>query len=321
MDMRHLRYFIAIAEEGSLSKAAERLNVAQPALSQHMRNIEEDLKVTLLFRSSRGVQLTEAGKRLLEHGRLVVESFEQLFDIVGGTEVELSGEVRFGLPGTVSQVLSARLIDEASRRYPKIRLRIAEAMSGFIFDWLREGKVDIAVLYRARETRGLALTPVLSEELRLFAAPGMAVGNRRPGADAVRYADAIALPLIVPSPGHGLRDLLDEMALSHCETPLNARTEIDSYAPIKTLVEQGLGYSILPAMAIKAETEAGRLVSWRICEPDLRRQLLVATPADRPMSSATKAIENLTMEMLSRLVGEGVWDARFLGAVKAPAGS
>jgi LysR family transcriptional regulator, nitrogen assimilation regulatory protein len=127
--------------------------------------------------------------------------------------------------------------------------------------------------------------------------------------------------LIVPSPGHGLRDLLDEMALSHCETSLNARTEIDSYAPIKTLVEQGLGYSILPAMAIKAETEAGRLVSWRIGEPDLRRQLMVATPADRPMSSATKAIENLTMEMLSRLVGEGVWDARLLGAVKAPAGS
>jgi LysR family transcriptional regulator, nitrogen assimilation regulatory protein len=314
MDMRHLRYFIAIAEEGSLSKAAERLNVAQPALSQHMRNIEEDLKVTLLFRSSRGVQLTEAGKRLLEHGRLVVESFEQLFDIVGGTEVELSGEVRFGLPGTVSQVLSARLIDEASRRYPKIRLRIAEAMSGFIFDWLREGKVDIAVLYRARETRGLALTPVLSEELRLFAAPGMAVGTAQPGVDAVRYADA--LPLIVPSPDHGLRDLLDEMALSHCETPLNARTELDSYAPIKTLVEQGLGYSILPAMAIKAETEAGRLVSWRIGEPDLRRQLLVATPADRPMSSATKAIENLTMEMLSRLVGEGIWDAKLLHAVR-----
>lgn len=312
MDMRHLRYFVAIAEEGSLSKAAERVRVAQPALSQHMRNMELDLKTELLFRSSRGVQLTEAGERLLKQARQLLGQFDELHDIVRGADVEPSGEVRFGVPGTVSQVLSARLIREAAIRFPKIKLRIAEAMSGFIFDWVREGKVDIAVLYRGADGRGLRLQEVLLEELRLFGAADARIGRAKPFVDAVDYASAIDLPLVVPSPGHGLRDLLDEVASIQCGKALNARTEIDSYAPIKILVEEGLGFSILPAMAIKAECQAGRLVSWPLANPQMRRKVFVAVPADRPMAAATAAIEKLTLELLTQLVSEGTWEAELV---------
>jgi LysR family transcriptional regulator, nitrogen assimilation regulatory protein len=309
MDMRQLRYFVAIAEEGSLSRAAERVNVAQPALSQHMRNMEADLKVELLFRSSRGVKLTEAGERLLAKARPLIMDFEGLADHVRGEDVEPAGEVRFGLPGTVSQVMSARLIEATARRYPKIKLKIAEAMSGFIFDWLREGKVDIAVIYRGNDARGLKLVHVLSEELRLFTGAVAARDAARPLAGAVPFSEAAALPLVVPSPGHGLRDLLDELATRHCQAPLNAQTEIDSYQPIKTLVAQGMGFSILPAMAIKAECAEGRLVSWPLIAPEVKRDVFLAVPADRPLSAATLAIEALCLELLRDLVGEGTWEA------------
>lgn len=314
MDMRHLRYFVAIAEEGSLSKAAERLHVAQPALSQHMRNMELDLKTTLLFRSSRGVQVTEAGERLLHEGRHLIERFEQLHDIVRGDDIEPAGEVRFGVPGTVSQVLSARLIKETASRYPRVGVRIAEAMSGFILDWFRDGKVDIAVLYRGVDGRGLKLTQVLSEELKLFGPASTGVKGALAGRETIHLREAFALPLVVPSKGHGLRDLLDETAKRHCGGALNVQTELDSYQPIKTLVEQGLGYSILPAMAIKAECEAGRLASWRITDPGLHRNVFIAVPADRPLSKATRAIESLCHDLLRDLVTEGTWDARLTGA-------
>ncbi|MBB4018990.1 MULTISPECIES: LysR family transcriptional regulator [unclassified Chelatococcus] len=309
MDIRHLRYFVAIAEEGSLSRAAERVHVAQPALSQHVRNMELDLKTELLFRTSRGVQLTEAGERLVAQARHLLEAFDALPDQVRGDSVAPSGEVRFGVPGTVSQVLSARLIKETAKRYPRIKLRVAEAMSGFILDWLREGKIDIAVLYRGIDGRGLKLSHVLSEELLLFGPADATLDDARPFRDPIDYARAIALPLVVPSPGHGLRDLLDEVAAVECGAALNADTEIDSYAPIKTLVESGYGFSILPAMAIKAECAAGRLRAWPLARPQIRRKVFVATASDRPLPAAAVAIEALCHDILRQLVIEGTWDA------------
>jgi LysR family nitrogen assimilation transcriptional regulator len=310
MDIRQLRYFVAIAEEGSLSRAAGKVHVAQPALSQHVRNMERDLKVDLLFRTSRGVQLTEAGERLVKRARQLIGDFDALKDVVRGDSAEPVGEVRFGVPGTVSQVLSARLIKETAKRYPRIKLRIAEAMSGFILDWLREGKVDIAVLYRGIDGRGLRLEQVLTEELLLLGPADAALGDARPFRDPVAFRKAIALPLVVPSPGHGLRDLLDEVAAVECGAAINAETEIDSYAPIKTLVELGLGFSILPAMAIKGECAEGRLRAWPITEPEIRRKVFVATQSDRPIAAATAAIESLCRDILRQLVIEGSWEAK-----------
>lgn len=318
MDIRHLRYFVAIAEEGSLSKAAERVRVAQPALSQHVRNMERDLRTELLFRSSRGVQLTEAGERLVAQARRLIGDFEALAEIVRGDNIEPAGEVRFGVPGTVGQVLSARLIRETAKHYPKIKLRIAEAMSGFILEWLREGKVDIAVLYRGIDGRGLLLEEVLSEDLLLFGPADAVIRDARPFRDPVDYARAIALPLIVPSPGHGLRDLLDEVAAVECGAAVNAAIEIDSYVPIKTLVENGLGFSILPAMAIKAECAAGRLRAWPLVKPEMRRKLFIATQSSRPTSSATLAIKALCRSILRQMVIEGTWQAQLAPESEEP---
>lgn len=310
MDIRHLRYFLAIADMGSFSKAAEKIRVAQPALSQHIRRMELSLGTDLFHRTPHGVELTEAGARLVQHGRQLMEMFDAIPGRVRGAPVEPSGEVRFGVPGTVSQALSARLIREAAARYPKVQLRVAEAMSGFIHDWLRHGSVDVAVLYRGIHGRGINLTNVLSEELRLFGSASAKIGNSK--AKSVTFADAVQLPLILPSPGHGLRDQLDEVASVTCGARLSPISEVDSYAPIKLLCEQGYGFSILPAMAIKAECEAGRLRSWKVTEPDLRRSVCIATMADRPMTAASQAIESLCREILRQLVVEGVWQARLL---------
>lgn len=307
MDVRQLRYFVTIVEVGSFSKAAHRLRVAQPALSQHVRNMEIDLGVDLLFRSPQGVRPTEAGETLVRHARLILGQMEVAREAVRRGQMEPEGEVRFGLPGTVSQMLCVPLISAARRRYPKIRLRVAEAMSGFVLDWLREGKIDLGVLYRSVNDRSLQARHVLSEDLRLLG-PAEPMDKPHPPSGPVPFSALADLTLILPSHGHGLRDLIEERAQTE-GARLRTVIDIDTYGQIKLLVQGGLGYSILPAAALRAEVHKGLLKSWPMGQPVLSRDLHLVRPNDRPLPSAVRAIEELAHATLVQLVRDGAWPA------------
>ena len=306
MDLRQLRYFVAIVEQGSFSKAAATLNVAQPALSLHVRNMEADLGTALLFRSPQGVMATEAGEILLRNARIIIDQFSIAQEEIRGHEAEPAGEVRLGLPGTISQILSVPLIIAARKRYPKIKLRIAEAMSGFITEWIRESRVDIAVLYIPVEDRVLTSYPVLTEELCLLGPVTPMEDVKTPAFGQVTLKQVAPLPLILPSSSHGLRELLEREA-SAGNLDLNTVIDVDSYGNIKELVEKGMGYSILPFNAIAREVRAGRLRSWRISKPELKRDVHLVHPADRPMTNAVSAIEALCRDTLLELAATGQW--------------
>lgn len=313
MDLRHLRYFVTIVETGSFSQAAHRLRVAQPALSQHVRNMETDLGVELLFRTSQGVHPTEAGETLVRHARIILNQMEVACEAVRLGQIEPEGEVRLGLPGTVSQLLCVPLLREARQRYPKIKLRVAEAMSGFVLDWLREGKVDLGVLYRFASDRGLQARRVLSEELNLLGPVDPMEAQPHPPSGPVSFSTAAGLTLILPSHGHGLRDLIEERALSE-KVHLSTVIDIDTYGQIKLLVQSGLGYSILPSAALREEVARGLLRTWPMGTPVLSRDLHLVRHADRPLSNAVRAVEELTYATLVRLVQDGQWRARLADA-------
>lgn len=154
MDLRQLRYFVAIVRCGSISQASLRLNIAQPALSLHIRNMEVDLGTPLLFRNPHGVQPTEAGTILFRNALVILDQLELARQEIEGSAAEPSGEVRVGLPSSISQVLGVPLILAARRQAPKVALRVAEAMSGYVLDWLRQGHVDFGLLYRPVDDRG-----------------------------------------------------------------------------------------------------------------------------------------------------------------------
>ncbi|MCJ8056111.1 LysR substrate-binding domain-containing protein [Shinella curvata] len=306
MDLRQLRYFVAIVEQGSFSKAAATLNVAQPALSLHVRNMEADLGTALLFRSPQGVMATEAGEILLRNARIIIDQFSIAQEEIRGHEAEPTGEVRLGLPGTISQILSVPLIIAARKRYPKIKLRIAEAMSGFITEWIRESRVDVAVLYIPVEDRVLTSYPVLTEELCLLGPVTAMEDVKTPAFGQVTLKQVAPLPLILPSSSHGLRELLEREA-SAGKLDLNTVIDVDSYGNIKELVEKGMGYSILPFNAIAREVRDGRLRSWRISKPELKRDVHLVHLADRPMTNAVSAIESLCRDTLLELAATGQW--------------
>lgn len=313
MDIRQMRYFVAIVEQGSFSRAATHLHIAQPALSLHVRNMEGDLGTSLLFRSPKGVVPTEAGQILLRHARMILEQFAVAEDEIRGHGAEPAGEVRLGLPGTISEILSVALLTAVHKRYPKIRLRIAEAMSGFVLEWMRAARIDLAVVYREITDEGLATVHLLDEELVFFGASAGISGPVDencpplpcPGSN-LKLNHIAQIPLILPGEAHGLRELLEAEARK-AGISYTVRIEVDAYSNIKELVASGFGYSILPLNAIKREIDAGTLQHWSIFEPPIRRGVHLASSVERPMTNATAVVLDLVQEVLQELCRNGGW--------------
>ena len=308
MDIRQLRYFIAIAEQGSFSKAASFIHVAQPALSLHVRNMEEELGTQLLFRSPKGIVPTEAGEILLRNARMILDQLAVTEEEVRGHSSEPSGLVRLGLPGTISEILSVPLITAARERYPKIQLCIAEAMSGFVLEWMRNARIDLAVIYRSVTENSLATVELLNEELVCFGpSGGLSDGNALPEEGArIGFAEIAALPLIVPAEAHGLRLLLNQYAQA-AAVDMNVAIEVDSYTNIKKLVAEGFGCSVLPLNSISRDVANGSLSYWKIDGKPVQRPVHLAHSTLRPMTNAVSAIHELVQETIRDLARDGVW--------------
>ena len=289
--------------------AATQLRVAQPALSQHVRHMEKELGVSLLFRNARGVTPTEAGARLMIHANRILGEFAELNDSVRGQASAPRGEVRYGMPGTVGENLATPLIEAAKLKYPEVRIRIVEAMSGYVLDWLKRGDIDLAMIYSTSDPRRLQVHHGLSEEICLFATSDVAGRFSELARPVISLACISLLPLVVPGPGHGLRNLIDDAAQS-VQTSITPEIEIDSYSQIKKLVGRGLGFGLLPRMAIEKETRAGQFRSWTFADLPITRNVYLAYSTERPLLNAQRAIAQLSWDILRKLVADGEWAAK-----------
>jgi LysR family nitrogen assimilation transcriptional regulator len=311
MNLRQLEIFIAIVEEGSLTKAADRVHIVQPALTQQIKALEEEFGLPLLVRSSRGVRPTEAGRRLVMHAQPLLDDFAALRAHVVGIEEEPTGEVRVGMPGTASALVTPRLISAAAKRFPRVRVHIVEPMVGLITHWLDETRVDFAVSYRPTHPGGAEVEEVLTESIYLCCPPGSPEATPDGRAGDIPFAHACGLPLVVPHRGYSIREILEGRARQmNCK--LNISIEIDSHGPAKALVEQGLGYAFLPPMTTVAEREQGRLVM-RAVDPAVGRSVFLAANRTGQLGAAATAIRALCREIMIGLVRDGAWEARLAG--------
>lgn len=311
MDVRQMRYFVAIAEEGSLSAAAHRLRVAQPSLSQQVIGLERELGVTLLDRSPRGVTPTASGEVLLHHARRVIEAMEAAREAVRRSGAEPQGEVAFGLPSSIAAVLSVPLAETVRLELPKVRLRVIDAMSGFIKEWLEDQSIDLGMLYDVGSVRHLSHRQLVTEALQFFSAPDAWPFDGPPGTP-VALADLEGLDLVLPSPHHGLRAMIDRIARP-AGVALTVGTEMDGLAQIKALVARGSGHTILAPAAAFDAVERGELVTAPIVEPVMTRPVFLVRNPARPATRAGREVERITLEVVRDLVGRGLWQALDLG--------
>lgn len=311
MDIRQLRYFLVIAETGSLSAAARTIGIAQPSLSQYIIKLEAELGIQLLHRSPLGVSLTEAGQFLVERGGPIVTATETLVADLSNLARTVRGAVRFGVPSSVSMVLSVPLAETIRIEFPEIRFRAMDAMSGYIERWLPEGSIDLGMLYDIHNPRLNAL-PILTEELYLVTAPDCWPDPAGPGGVAqvpITFRNCQNLELILPSPSHGLRTLIDRCAREH-QLTFNIAVEMDSLNPIKDLVLRGSGFSILPQTAVQREVARGDLMLVPIQDPALRRTIYLANNPLHTSSRATAEVARLAVDVSAELVRNSLWLGR-----------
>jgi LysR family nitrogen assimilation transcriptional regulator len=276
MHSQHLEYFCKVAEYGSFSRAAIVLGINQSALSRHIRNLETDLGLPLFYRNGRGAILTEHGKRLLTRAMKALEEIALAKQEALNARGEAVESVVIGLPPTVARVLVRPLAAQLTRIFPKIRLRFAEGFSGHLLEWLDSGRVDIAVMYSGWAAGRLHAEQLINERLCLVAS-----NDARKLKATTPTSDLARLPLILPSAPHGMRRLVDLVAVD-LKLPLNVVIEADSFGSILALVKANLGYSLLPTTAIQDELARQEFQASLLVEPEVIRTLILATPNNRP---------------------------------------
>ncbi|MCE7796632.1 LysR family transcriptional regulator [Sphingobium sufflavum] len=272
MEIRRLSYFIRIAEDGSLTKAAGMVRVAQSALSRQMRLLEEELGVALFDRTARGMRLTVEGEHLRAS---VAGPLRELELAIQGIRTGRSGaqaNLALGLPPSLADLLARPLAMELHAAFPDIRFRLVEGPTGGLIDWLGRGMIDFAILEETSRNDLLVEQKLLSLPFTLIGA----VEGDGPAGATVQAVEALRLPLIVPSHHLGVRAAINDAA-SHWQARLDVRFEADSARLIKDLVQSGMGYALLPDSYVGQEVRQGSLRGWPVADPALTLDIFFAS--------------------------------------------
>ena len=296
VNLKQLEYFVHVAELGSFSKAAMVLDIAQPALSRQVRALETDLRETLLLRNGRGVVLTEAGRRLFEHGVSILQAVAHAREDMGASRDAPVGHVTVGVPPTIGRQLTLPLIDAFKRRLPGARLAIVEGLSSHIVEWITTGRVDVGLLYNPEAQPSLEITPVLDEPLGLVAP---LAGDSLPRGP-LAMARLAGIPLVMPERSHVIRRLVETQA-ALIGLKLDIAWEVSSIAAIIDLVCAGYGHAVLTASAVVASGRADQLAVHPLAQPQLTSVLCLAVSSHKRPSPLMRQTVRLLTELARSL--------------------
>lgn len=267
MDRRHLEYFVAVAELGSFTRAADALSLAQPSLSNAVRWLERDLGAPLFTRHGRGVRLTPAGEALLEPARRSLRSFE-----LARSAVRAVAHADFGQLSIITNTLWAveplsRLVGGFREQHPGVRITVADpAWRGDVLDTVRLGGAELGLLDGTPPGGILESRFLADQEMVAILPPG------RSGGDRVAIGDLSAMGLVCTPVGTALRGIVDEL-LEAVGLPTDVAVETAHLASVVPLVLAGAGAAVLPRRV--AEDAVGKGATVRHLDPPLRRSVHV----------------------------------------------
>jgi LysR family nitrogen assimilation transcriptional regulator len=303
MELRQLRYFVAIVDHGSLSRAALILHVAQPALTQQLRQLEEELGVQLLHRSAQGVLSTDAGKVFYEHAQAILKQVADARSAVAQSAERPSGAVTLGLPHSISGALALPLLTATRDQYPEITLQLTEELTGNLGDQLKSGRINLAVLFDDGQLGQFATTPLVEEELRFICRTDRPYGE---GEQSLTLQQALATTLILPGLQHGVRPRIESVARAAGLTVGNV-IEINSIAILKSALLADMGATLLPSAPVLDELQRGTLRAQRIDQPSISRTVVLCYSRNIPLTNAATAISRLVRQVSETLCVDGLW--------------
>jgi LysR family nitrogen assimilation transcriptional regulator len=243
VNLRTLRYFVAIIDAGSFSAAAQAIAIAQPALSRQMRELEADLGTQLLHRGARGVRMTNAGAMLYESAQRLLAEAQRVREQLQGPRHQEGAAVALGASPTLSRVLVPGVFEKCQRSLADVRLTVREAFTPMLLDWLEKGVIDIAIVTDTASNRGrpIAMQPLLGEPFALVRPLSRAPRLVLPAAQLAR------IPLLMTT----LHRTIVERELTPLGVHLNVLSELDSVDSIRELVLQGQWSTLMPISVFK----------------------------------------------------------------------
>lgn len=305
-DLRRLRYFVSVAELGSVTRAAKELYIAQPALSQHIKQLEEELGGALFARTARGVQLTTLGAKLLVHTRTILNEIDVLLQDLKEAPPEPEGIVVIGMAPTIGSVLTGGILEAVTTTLPNVRVQIRETMSRDIPELIRTAAIDYALSYDIAAERGISSSPIFFEDSFLVGSWAKAKAlNLQRGRD-IPFDALSAIPLFLSSPANAFRDKLEQTALYHRFT-LRIAAEVDSLTIRRDLALKGIAFTILSATAIMAGSDDRDVYAARIVRPRIRRQICFVRPEGGTPSRAAQEVAQLIDQTLRKLLSNSAW--------------
>ena len=312
MELRQLRYFVRVVELGSISGAAQDLELVQSALSQQISRLESELSTRLLQRSPKGVTPTEAGLAFFHEAQLVLRHAEQA--VRAAQQARLTGSVSVGMAPTTAAVLGLPLLRAMRERYPDVRLHVVESLSGHLTAMLNARQLDLAMLFDSQAGRRLSVMPLLEEKLFLIESR-RAAGS--PTRKRLSVAQLAGLPLILPTGSHGLRSTL-ESAFARAKFKPKVIAEIDSLAMLMDAVDSGLGCTLQPWAAVARYADAGqRFVLTELRDPLALRASALCSLSDDELSPAALAARVVLADCAREAVQSGRWVGARLTGEKA----
>ncbi|KQP21610.1 LysR family transcriptional regulator [Pseudorhodoferax sp. Leaf267] len=323
MELRTLRYFIAVLEAGSLSRAAGSLYVAQPALTAQIRKLEEELGAQLFERSHAGMTPTPAGLQLYQDARRLLSDAAAVRERVRSLPQGPEGSVTVALPFLLASLLMGPVLAALKASHPRIRVFVLDDLSLLVKKAMQDRRADIGILVDQAQVDGLRCQPFAREAMYFCGldadgavAPLLQRRARHAHPD-IAFSAAVALPLVLQSRRFSIRQCVEDAAAAQ-GLVLNIAHEHDSARVIRSLYACGAGFTFTPACALPSSpARSGWLVA-RVVQPELQRRYSLATAADRPLDAAAAVVAQALEHEARTLIARGRWEAEWLGAATMP---
>jgi len=301
MHIRQLTYFYQVAEFGNISAAAAFLNIAQPAISRQLLQLESELGAILIVRHGRGIALTEAGRCLLEHTKVILRETEELRRDISRLASNSGGEVTIGVPAMVGPIFAPTLLSRLKASHPQIRLHVLQGMSEEIRKALVTRSIDIGIFFCNKPSAIFVSEELDKEDLYLIGMPG----NRHIGDEHTNFAILADVPLVLPPRGHEMRILIDEAA-ERLNLTLNVVFELDALGVIKEIIKRDGLCTILPILAAWPEIRDQQLACSHLRFPSIARPLVLAT-LPTGLSTAARTVARTARQEFQALRRMGTW--------------
>lgn len=297
MHLKTLRYFVAIADSGSLTAAAAAIPIAQPALTRQMRDLESEMGVQLLQRLPRGVRLTPAGVTLYESAQRILSETARLSRRLAQSKPLARMPVVLGASPTLARLLLPKVFESCMDAVEDLELSAREAFTPTLLDWLERGMIDMAILTNPEPGRAVSYQPLLGEPFALVSHTKMRIGP-------VVSVDQLAkIPLLMTS----LHRSLVDRQLASLGLSLKVRAEIDSVDAIRDLVMRGRWASIMPVSVFRDNGPNPSIVMSEISGVQLNRLLVLATRIESRPNPSLSLVHEVVVTAFARLERQGMF--------------